>query len=223
MGLKVVVAEDSYLIREGLRSLLSGQDEIDLVAAVSSLPELLAAVQRHAPDVVVTDVRMPPGDSDEGVRAAESFARTHPDLGVVVLSQYVEPEWALRLFEPSATRRAYLLKERVGDIERLRNAVRAVADGGSVLDPLVVQALVGARTKQARSPLSRLTPRESQVLGLMATGLSNAAIADRLVLTGRAVEKHITSVLNKLDLDPEDGQIHRRVRAVLAYLSAADG
>ncbi|MGP3921027.1 response regulator [Nonomuraea sp. 10N515B] len=223
MVLKVVVAEDSYLIREGLRSLLSGQNEIDLVAAVSSLPELLAAVQQYAPDVVVSDVRMPPGDSDEGVRAAESFARTHPDLGVVVLSQYVEPEWALRLFEPSASRRAYLLKERVGDVEQLGAAIRAVAGGGSVLDPLVVQALVGARTKQARSPLSRLTPRETQVLGLMATGLSNAAIAGRLVLTERAVEKHITSVLNKLDLHPEDGQIHRRVRAVLAYLSAVDG
>lgn len=223
MGLKVVVAEDSYLIREGLRSLLSEQDEIDLVAAVSSLPELWAAVQRHDPDVVVTDVRMPPGDSDEGVQAAESFARTHPDLGVVVLSHYVEPEWALRLFEPSAVRRAYLLKERVGDVEVLRAAIRSVASGGSVLDPLVVQALVDIRAKQARSPLSRLTPRERQVLGLMATGLSNAAIASRLVLTERAVEKHITSVLSKLDLDPEDSHIHRRVRAVLAYLSAVDG
>ncbi|MGH3449397.1 MAG: response regulator transcription factor [Haloechinothrix sp.] len=221
--MKVVVAEDSYLIREGLRSLLAAQDEIDLVAAVSSLPELLAAVGRHAPDVVVTDVRMPPGDSDEGVQAAESFARTHPDLGVVVLSQYVEPEWALRLFEPSAARRAYLLKERVGDVEQLGAAIRAVAGGGSVLDPLVVQALVGARMKHVRSPLSRMTPRETQVLGLMATGLSNAAIADRLVLSERAVEKHITSVLGKLGLDPEDAQIHRRVRAVLAYLSAVEG
>ncbi|TDD12976.1 response regulator transcription factor [Kribbella turkmenica] len=223
MGLKVVVAEDSYLIREGLRSLLSGQDELDLVAAVSTLPELLAAVRRHAPDVVVTDVRMPPGDSDEGVRAAESFAREYPELGVVVLSQYVEPEWALRLFDPSAVRRAYLLKERVGDVEHLGAAIRAVAGGGSMLDPAVVQALVGAQVKHERSPLSRLTPREKQVLGLMATGLSNAAIAGRLVLTERAVEKHITSVLSKLDLDPEDGQIHRRVRAVLAYLSAVEG
>lgn len=218
-----MVAEDSYLIREGLRSLLSAQDGIVLVAAVDGLDQLLAAVQDHGPDVAVTDVRMPPGDSDEGVRAAESFARTHPDLGVVVLSQYVEPEWALRLFEPSAARRAYLLKERVGDVEQLGGAIRAVAAGGSVLDPLVVQALVGARTRQARSPLSRLTPRETEVLGLMATGLSNAAIARRLVLTERAVEKHITSVLGKLDLDAEDTQIHRRVRAVLAYLSAVDG
>lgn len=218
-----MVAEDSYLIREGLRSLLSSQDDIVLVAAATDLPELLAAVQDHDPDVVVTDVRMPPSDSDEGVQAAESFARTHPDLGVVVLSQYVEPEWALRLFEPSAARRAYLLKERVGDIEQLGGAIRAVAEGGSVLDPLVVQALVGARTKQARSPLSRLTPRETEVLGLVATGLSNAAIARRLVLTERAVEKHITSVLGKLDLDADDTQIHRRVRAVLAYLSAVDG
>ncbi|MPZ95504.1 MAG: response regulator [Propionibacteriales bacterium] len=223
MRTRVVAAEDSYLIREGLRSLLATQDDVDLVASVSSLPDLLLAVNEHVPDVVVTDVRMPPGDRDEGIQAAEVLALTHPDVGVVVLSQYVEPEWALRLFDPVASGRAYLLKERVGDLTQLRHAIEAVVAGGSVLDPLVVEALVHARTRQAASPLSRLTPRETQVLELVATGQSNAAVADSLVVTERAVEKHITSVLAKLDLDPDDADVHRRVRAVLVYLSALSG
>lgn len=223
MGTPVVIAEDSYLIREALRLLLAADDDVTLLASASSLPELYAAVDEHAPDVVVTDVRMPPGDRDEGIQAAESFARTHPRLGVVVLSQHVEPEWALRLFEPTAARRAYLLKERVADLAQLRGAIGAVAAGGSVLDPLVVEALVRAQARRTVSPLSRLTPREHEVLGLVATGLSNGAIADRLVLTERAVEKHITAVLGKLDLDPGDTGIHRRVRAVLTYLASASG
>lgn len=223
MGIKVVVAEDSFLIREGLRLLLATQEDITLAASVTSLPELFAAVDAHAPDVVVTDVRMPPTDRDEGIRAAETLARTHPRLGVIVLSQHMEPEWALRLFNPSASGRAYLLKERVGDLDQLRHAVETVACGGSVLDPLVVDALVGARTRQAISPVSRLTAREREVLELVATGLSNAAIAARLVLTERAVEKHITSVFAKLDLDPEGTGTHRRVRAVLLYLSSVRG
>lgn len=218
--IRVVAAEDSYLIREGLRLLLATQPDLDLVATVASLPELLAAVATHAPDVVVTDVRMPPGQGDEGIRAAGELAATSPGLGVVVLSQYVEPDWALRLFEPSAAGRAYLLKERVGDLGQLRHAIESVYAGGTVLDPKVVDALVQARTARERSPLSRLTPRETEVLGLMATGLSNTAIAERLVLTDRSVEKHITAVLTKLDLAPEDSQVHRRVRAVLLYLSA---
>jgi DNA-binding NarL/FixJ family response regulator len=222
MVMRVVAAEDSYLIREGLRLLLSTQHDIDLVASVTTLPELLAAVGEHDPDVVVTDVRMPPGLRDEGIQAAETLARSHPGLGVVVLSQYVEPEWALRLFEPTASGRAYLLKERVGDLEQLRHAIESVVTGQSVLDPLVVEALIQARTRQTASPLSRLTPRETEVLALVATGLSNAAIAGQLVLSERAVEKHITSVLTKLDLGPEDTQMHRRVRAVLVYLSAVD-
>jgi DNA-binding NarL/FixJ family response regulator len=218
--MRVVVAEDSYLIREGLGLLLATQDDVDLVAAVGTLPDLLAAVDEHEPDAVLTDVRMPPGERDEGIRAAEQLADSHPGIGVVVLSQYVEPEWALRLFDRGAARRAYLLKERVGDLTELRHALDAVTTGGTVLDPLVVEALVQARTRTPRSPLERLTRREREVLGLMAAGLSNAAIAARLVLGERAVEKHVTSVLMKLDLPADDGAVHRRVRAVLVYLAA---
>jgi DNA-binding NarL/FixJ family response regulator len=221
--IRVVAAEDSYLIREGLRLLLDTQTDLELVASVASLPDLLTAVAEHRPDAVVTDVRMPPGQGDEGIRAAEELAVAHPGLGVVVLSQYVEPDWALRLFEPSAAGRAYLLKERIGDLKQLRHAIESVVAGGSVLDPRVVEALVAARTGRERSPLTRLTPRENEVLGLMAAGLSNAAIAEALVLTERAVEKHITAVLTKLDLDVSDTAVHRRVRAVLVYLAAAEG
>jgi DNA-binding NarL/FixJ family response regulator len=223
MVIRIVTAEDSFLIREGMRLLLATQPDLDLVASVTNLPDLLAAVGEQAPDVVVTDIRMPPGNRDEGIQAAESLARSHPGLGVVVLSQYVEPEWALRLFDPAARGRAYLLKERVGDLKQIRNAVASVVAGGSVLDPLVVEALVQARTSQATSPLARLTRRETEVLGLVATGLSNAAIAGRLSLTERAVEKHITAIMAKLDLDPDDAEVHRRVRAVLAYLSSTSG
>jgi len=217
---RIVAAEDSYLIREGLSSLLATQSDLELVATAATLPELLVGVAEHAPDVVVTDVRMPPGQGDEGIRAAEQLRESNPELGVVVLSQYVEPDWALRLFEPSASGRAYLLKERVGDVGQLRHAIETVVAGGSVLDPRVVDALVQARSAQRASPLSRLTPRETEVLSLMATGLSNAAIAERLVLTERAVEKHITAVLTKLDLPADDPGVHRRVRAVMLYLSS---
>ncbi|MPZ00131.1 MAG: response regulator [Actinophytocola sp.] len=223
MMIRIVAAEDSFLIREGMRLLLGTQDDLDLVESVVTLPDLLAAVDRHVPDVVVTDIRMPPGNQDEGIRAAEALARTHPGLGVVVLSQYVEPEWALRLFDPGARGRGYLLKERVGDLEQIRHAVTTVHKGGSVLDPLVVEALVQARLRQANSPLSRLTPRESEVLELVAGGLSNGAIAAKLTLSERAVEKHISAILGKLDLDPGDTDVHRRVRAVLVYLSSTSG
>lgn len=219
--IRVVAAEDSYLIREGLRSLLATQPDLDLVAAVPSLPELLEAVDEHLPDVVISDVRMPPGQGDEGIRAAELLAESHPGIGIVVLSQYVEPDWALRLFDPSAAGRAYLLKERVGDIAQLRQAVDSVVAGGSVLDPRVVEVLVRARSERELSPLKRLTPREIEVLELMARGFSNGAIAKHLVLTERAVEKHITAVLTKLDLGPDDPEVHRRVRAVLVYLAAS--
>lgn len=220
--MRVVVAEDSYLIREGLRMLLATQDDIELVAAVATLPELMTAVDDHTPDVVLTDVRMPPERGDEGIQAAERFARTHPEMGMVVLSQYVEPEWALRLFDGGAAGRAYLLKERVGDVDQLRRALAEVTSGGSVLDPLVVEALVKARTAANRSPLERLTPRELEVLELVAGGWSNSAIATRLVLGERAVEKHVSSVLWKLDLPADDGEVHRRVRAVLVYLAAVN-
>jgi len=221
--LRVVLAEDSYLIREGLRLLLTDIPELDLVATAESLPELLDAVAEHAPDVVVTDIRMPPTNTDEGIQAAEQLARLRPDVGVVVLSQYVEPEWALRLFEPTSARRAYLLKERVGDLGQVRTAITAVAAGGTVLDPMVVDALVQARERRTASPLARLTARELEILALVASGDSNAGIAETLVLTERTVEKHITSVLAKLGLDTHDAAAHRRVRAVLVYLAAIEG
>ena len=221
MVIRVIAAEDSYLIREGMRLLIGTQPDIDLVATVTNLPELLEAVERHAPDAVVTDIRMPPGNSDEGIQAAETLARINPSLGVVVLSQYVEPEWALRLFASSASGRAYLLKERVGDLSQIRHAIESVVGGGTVLDPQVVEALVAARSGQAASPLSRLTGREAEILELVAAGLSNSGIARRLFLTERTVEKHITSVMAKLDLDPDDAGVHRRVRAVLLYLASS--
>jgi DNA-binding NarL/FixJ family response regulator len=219
LAIRVVAAEDNYLIREGMRLLFAAQDDLDLVASVASMSALQAAVEEHEPDVVVTDVRMPPSNGDEGIRTAESLATSHPHIGVVVLSHYVEADWALRLFDRGAKGRAYLLKERVGDLEQLRRAIEGVHRGETVLDPLVVDALVGARRRRQDSLLARLTQREMEVLGLVATGLTNAAIATTLVLSERAVEKHVTSILQKLDLDPDDAEFHRRVRAVLVYLS----
>lgn len=219
MVIRLVSAEDSYLIREGTRLLLETQDDLVLLASVGSLDALLAAVDVHAPDVVLTDIRMPPTGTDEGIRAAEILAERHPDLGVVVLSQYVEPEYALRLFDDGARGRAYLLKERLGDLDELHRAIETVVDGGTVLDPLVVDALVESRKRKHRSLLDRLTPREVEVLALLARGRTNAAIADDLVLSERAVSKHIGSIFAKLDLHPDDADVHRRVRAVLVYLS----
>jgi DNA-binding NarL/FixJ family response regulator len=217
--LRVVVAEDSYLIREGIRALLDTVDDLDLVAEAATLPELLRAVEDHEPDVVVTDIRMPPGGYDEGICAAEQLAQERPGLGVVVLSQYVEADFALRLLDGGARGRAYLLKERVGDLAQLHHAIDTVAGGGTVLDPLVIDALVEGRRAREASLLDRLTPRELEVLGLVAQGASNAGIAQRLVLSERAVEKHITAILTKLDLPADDADVHRRVRAVLVYLS----
>jgi DNA-binding NarL/FixJ family response regulator len=219
MAVRLVVAEDSYLIREGIRLLLENEPSVDLVASAADLPALLHAVEEHDPDVVLTDIRMPPGGYDEGIQAAETFADTRPGLGVVVLSQHVEPEFALRLFDGGARGRAYLLKERVGDLRQLRDAIATAAQGGTVLDPLVVDALVAGRSARAGSVLDRLTPREREVLALVAQGRSNAAIAAALTLSERAVEKHITAILGKLDLPADDVDVHRRVRAVLLYLS----
>lgn len=217
--LRVLLAEDSYLIREGLRLLLEAIPGLELVATADSLPSLLATVEKHSPHVVVTDIRMPPTHQDEGILAAEQLARERPEVGVVVLSQYVEPEWALRLFEPTSAGRAYLLKERVGDLSQVQAAVEAVARGGTVLDSLVVDALVRARERRVTSPLAGLTDRELEILARVARGDSNAGIAADLVLAERTVEKHITSVLTKLGLEPDDAAAHRRVRAVLLYLA----
>jgi len=223
MTIRLVVAEDSYLIREGLVALLGGDGDLEVVAAVATLPALEQAVIDHHPDVVLTDIRMPPTGSDEGIRAAEELASTSPDIGVVVLSQHLEPEYALRLFDGGAQGRAYLLKERVGDLRQLKHAIDEAAKGGSVLDPQVIDALVAARRQRATSLLDRLTERESEILELVAQGNSNHAVATQLSLSGRAVEKHITSILTKLDLPPDDGAVHRRVRAVLLYLSETNG
>jgi len=219
MALRLVLAEDSFLIREGLAALLAGDPELDLVTSVGSLPALLEAVEAVRPDVVLTDIRMPPTETDEGIRAAEQLATTHPDIGVVVLSQHIEPDYALRLFDGGSQGRAYLLKERVGDLAQLRHAISAAASGGSVLDPQVVDVLVAARRQRSTSVLDRLTARELEVLELVARGDSNRAIAQELVLSDRAVEKHITSILTKLDLPADDTEVHRRVRAVLLYLA----
>ncbi|MEX2627348.1 MAG: response regulator transcription factor [Ilumatobacteraceae bacterium] len=222
-GTGIVVAEDSLLIREGLRTLFDHDPDVNLLATVGSLPELLAAVEAFDPAVVLTDIRMPPTGYDEGVRAAEELARTRPGIGVVVLSQFLESEFALRVFDGGAGGRAYLLKERLGDLDQLHRAIAAVANGETVLDPTVVDALIEGRRRKASSVLDRLSPRELQVLELMAGGSSNSAIAVELVLSERAVEKHISSILQKLDLAADDGDVHRRVRAVLVYLSETSG
>jgi DNA-binding NarL/FixJ family response regulator len=219
MPIRIVSAEDSYLVREGMRLLLQTQSDVELLSSVGTLAALLAAVDAHAPDVVLTDIRMPPTETDEGIRAAEQLAETHPGLGVVVLSQYVEPEYALRLFDGGARGRAYLLKERLGDLGELRRAIETVITGGIVLDPLVVDALVDARQRKRASLLDRLTSRELEVLSHIARGRTNTAIAEELVLSERAVSKHVGSIFSKLELHPDDTQVHRRVRAVLVYLS----
>lgn len=223
MALRLVLAEDSFLIREGLVAMLADDPELDLVTSVGSLPELLTTVESVRPDVVLTDIRMPPTDTDEGIRAAEELATTHPDIGVVVLSQHIEPDYALRLFDGGSQGRAYLLKERIGDLTQLRHAITTAARGGSVLDPQVVDVLVAARRQRATSVLDRLTARELEVLELVARGASNHAIAAALVLSDRAVEKHITNILTKLDLPADDTEAHRRVRAVLLYLAESTG
>jgi DNA-binding NarL/FixJ family response regulator len=217
--LRVVLAEDSYLVREGIRLLIEEQDDLTLVAICTDHPSLLVAVDEHVPDVVITDIRMPPTNTDEGIRAAQELRGRHPDIGVVVLSQYIEPAWALQLLEEGSSGRGYLLKERVGDLDELTRAVRAIADGGSVIDPHVVDALVQARIQRERSLLTRLTDRELEVLGHIAQGRNNAGIAASLHLSQRAVEKHINAIFTKLDLSGEDQQMHRRVRAVLLYLA----
>jgi len=217
--IRVILADDNYLLREGVRQLIETQPELELVAVAADLDSLMAEVEAQKPDVVITDIRMPPTGTDEGIRAAEQIRTKHPQIGVVVLSQYAEPEYALALLEKGAAGRAYLLKERVSDIDQLVNAIREVAKGGSVIDSKVVEALVAARTRKPESPLHDLTPRENEVLAAMAEGKNNAAIAGRLFLTERAVEKHINSIFSKLGL-AEEKDVHRRVKAALLYLSA---
>jgi len=214
---RIVFAEDNYLVREGTASLLASIDEIDLVATVEDLPGLLAAVEEIAPEAVLTDIRMPPTNTTEGIDAARQIRAEHPDVGVVVLSQYAEEDYAYELLKDGAAGLGYLLKERVADVEELVRALTEVARGGSVLDPKVVEALVARKDRMARSPLAQLTEREREVLSEMAQGKNNAAIAASLFLTERAVEKHINSLFHKLGLT-EETEGHRRVLAVLAFL-----
>jgi DNA-binding NarL/FixJ family response regulator len=215
--LRVVVADDSVLLREGLVRLLE-ESGFDVVGQAGDAEDLMRKVGAHKPDVAVVDVRMPPTHTDEGLRAAHRIRSEQPSTAVLVLSQYVEEAYALDLLSESTERTGYLLKDRVSDVDTFTDAVRRVANGGSALDPEVVALLLGRRRRE--DPLESLTAREREVLGLMAEGRSNNAIAEALVVTERAVEKHVTSIFSKLDLPPtvED---HRRVLAVLAYLRAA--
>jgi DNA-binding NarL/FixJ family response regulator len=214
-----VVAEDNYLVREGVERLINSEDDLEVVATCVDYDSLIETVASEKPDVVVTDIRMPPTGTDEGIRAANELRAEHPELGIVVLSQYSEPSYALDCLESGSRGRAYLLKERVSDIGQLAHAIREVARGGSVIDPAVVDALVSARSRASDSPLRVLTPRETEILGEMAQGKNNAAVAASLVLSERAVEKHINSIFSKLALSQEP-DVHRRVKAVLLFLSA---
>jgi DNA-binding NarL/FixJ family response regulator/class 3 adenylate cyclase len=213
-GVRVVLAEDSVLLREGIARLLEDQG-FDVAAQSGTADDLLRHVGMHKPDVAIVDIRMPPTQTDEGLRAAQEIRERWPDTGVLVLSQYVEPGYAMELLGENAEGVGYLLKDRVSDVEEFCAAVRRVGEGGSALDPAVVSQLVGRRRRD--DPLEELTPREREVLGLMAEGRSNQAIADSLVITLRAVEKHVTSIFGKLRL-PATDQDHRRVLAVLTFL-----
>ncbi len=215
---RVVLAEDNYIVREGLREILAAHERIEIVATCEDLDGLLAAVESERPDVVITDIRMPPTSTDEGIRAAGELRESHPDVGVVVLSQHDDPGYVLALLESGSAGRAYLLKERIHDRLQLVAAVDAVADGGSVIDPKVVEVLVAARTQAAQSPLAELTAREMEVLAEIAQGKSNTAIAESLVLTKRAVEKHIHSIFMKLNLAYEQ-DVSKRVKAALLFLA----
>lgn len=222
MVLRVVIAEDNFLMREGIATVIGLEDELELVESCGSLSELVDAIDEHVPDVVVTDIRMPPSQTDEGIQAAGKARRDHPAMGVVVLSQFVEPAYAVRLFEEGSEGRAYLLKERVGDGNELYEAIRRVSEGGTVVDPKVVNALMADHSRDEASVLERLTEREREVLEQMATGASNAGIGEALFISARSVEKHINSIFMKFDLE-QSTETHRRVRAVLVYLGAGAG
>lgn len=215
--LEVVIAEDNYLVREGTRRLLEDGDEVQVVAAVGTAQELLDAVRRLSPHAVIADIRMPPTHHMEGIQAAHAIRTNHPDVGVVVLSQHVEEAYAFELFKHGTAGLAYLLKDRVLELEELVRALWQTHEGGSVIDPAIVEVIVGRRTRMVDSPLARLTPRELDVLREMAHGRANAAIAKSLIVSESAVEKHINSIFSKLNLG-EEGQLHRRVAAVLAFL-----
>ena len=218
MPVRIVVAEDEYLVREGLRRLLETSDGFEVASTCSDLDSLLEAVEVEQPDVVLTDIRMPPSHTDEGIQAAARLRETNPDVGVVVLSQHAVPAYVLALLEGGCERRAYLLKERVNDLDQLVAAIHAVAEGDSVFDPKVVETLVAENARSDASPLNELTPRERDVLREMAEGKNNAAIAGALFLTERSVEKVIHSIFLKLGLSWEPS-VNKRVKAVVLYLA----
>jgi DNA-binding NarL/FixJ family response regulator len=219
--IRVVVAEDNVLLRDGIARLVESQSDLELTGTAANLPALLDLIEREQPDVVVTDIRMPPSGTDEGIQAAGRLRRDHPSIGVVVLSQYANPAYAVALLAEGSAGRAYLLKERVSDVDELLRAIREVAAGRSVIDSAVVEILVKASAKRPSSDLDRLTPREGEILAEMAQGKSNGAIAASLVLSERAVEKHTNSIFSKLGLT-EERDLNRRVKAVLLYLAEHD-
>lgn len=218
MTLRLVLAEDNALLRDGLARLIRSQPDLELAGVAADFGQLIEITDKEQPDVVITDIRMPPTSTDEGIRAANQLRVTRPGTGVVVLSQYANPEYALALLEGGSAGRAYLLKERVADVEELLRAIREVARGGAVIDPAVVEMLVSAHGRRPVSALDRLTAREGEVLAEMAQGKNNAAIAATLVLSERAVEKHANSIFSKLGLS-EERDLNRRVKAVLVYLA----
>ena len=217
MAIRVVVGEDSFLVREGIASVLGGIEDVELANMAGDLDELRAAVDESKPDVVITDIRMPPTHTDEGIQFADELRVSHPDIGVVILSQHAEPRYAMALLSEGSDRRAYLLKERLTDEDELSRALHNVAAGRSLIDSRVVEKLVAARERRG-ADLGTLTPREFEILGLIAQGHSNSWIASHLTITKRAVERHINAIFLKLDLgEPEE--VNRRVRAALLYLS----
>jgi DNA-binding NarL/FixJ family response regulator len=222
MPIKVVVAEDSYLVREALTQLLEGDPDLDLLAVAEDTNSLVDAVERQRPDVVLTDIFMPPFDGAEGIHVAAQLRESHPEIGVVILSQYAEPGFAVELLESGSAGRAYLLKERIGNRDELVAAIQAVASGGSVIDPKIVDGLIAERSRVSDSLVGSLTVREREVLAEVATGKSNSAIADSLFLTKRAVEKHINAIFMKLNLRDSD-DVSRRVKATLIYLTDEGG
>ena len=219
MALRVVLADDNYLVREGITALLAEVEEIELVESVADPASLLKSVREHQPDAVLTDIRMPPTHTTEGIDAAKQIRAEHPSIGVVVLSQYVEEDYALALLSDGVSGLGYLLKERVSDIDELVRALNDVARGGSALDPKVVEGLMMRKSAEASSPLRGLTEKERTVLEQMATGRTNASIAQTLYMSERSVEKHISAVFLKLGL-VDEGETNRRVMAVLAFVEA---
>jgi DNA-binding NarL/FixJ family response regulator len=218
VAIRVVVAEDSLLVREGLRELLAHSSSVEVVGIYGDVDAVLEGLDGDRPDVVLTDIRMPPSNTDEGVRLANHMREHHPSTGVVVLSQYAEPSYVLALLEHGSDRRGYLLKERIYDRGQLVSAIDTVAAGGAVIDPKIVEVLVEGKARPEPSPLTELTPREREVLAEMAAGKSNAVIAESLVLTKRAVEKHINSIFTKLGLG-ESEDVSKRVKATLLFLA----